>query len=34
LQSVRGLMALREQRLKEEKARLARRYPARKVMAS
>jgi hypothetical protein len=34
LQSVRGLMALREERLKEEKARLARRYPARKVMAS
>jgi hypothetical protein len=34
LQSARGLMALREQRIKEEKARLARRYPARKVMAS
>jgi hypothetical protein len=34
LQSVRGLMALRDQRMKEEKARLARRYPARKVMAS
>lgn len=29
LQSVRGLMALREQRLAEEKARLARRYPVR-----
>jgi hypothetical protein len=34
LQSARGLIALREQRIREEKARLARRYPARKVMAS
>jgi hypothetical protein len=34
LQSARGLMALREQRIGEEKARLARRYPVRKLMAT
>ena len=32
LQSVNGLIKLRDQRLREEKARLARRYPARKIM--
>lgn len=31
LQSSKGLIALRDQRLREEKARLARRYPVRKV---
>jgi len=34
LQSVNGLIKLRDQRLKEEKARLARRYPVRKVTAA